>query len=76
MSTITLNHPTVSPAAVPTALPVAELETVYDALAQAIDRAPDGKSELYLVKLALLMANEIGSARRVIELSETALLDL
>jgi hypothetical protein len=63
-------------AALQPGLPLADLETVYDTLAQAIDRSPEGKSELYLVKLALLLANELGSARRVIELSETALLDL
>ena len=31
------------------------LETVYDALATAIDQAGAEKSELFLVKLALLM---------------------
>jgi hypothetical protein len=76
MSTLTINPLPAAPAALPPALPVAELEIVYDTLAQAIDRAPDGKSELYLVKLALLLANELGSAQRVIDLSETALLDL
>ncbi|MEY2687244.1 MAG: hypothetical protein RL375_1442 [Pseudomonadota bacterium] len=64
------------PIVAPPALPVADLETVYDTLAQAIDRTPPGKSELYLVKLALLMANELGSAQRVADLSDMALLDL
>jgi hypothetical protein len=57
-------------------LPLAELETTYDLLADAIDRAPAGKSELMLVKLVLLLANELGSAERVATLAETALRDL
>jgi hypothetical protein len=57
-------------------LPLAELETTYDLLADAIDRAPAGKSELMLVKLVLLLANELGSVDRVAALAETALRDL
>lgn len=40
-----------------TQLTIAELETVYDSLAQAIDRAGTEKTALFLVKLALLNAN-------------------
>jgi hypothetical protein len=36
------------------------LETVYDLLAAAIDEAGPEKSELMLVKLALLSANALG----------------
>lgn len=43
--------------AISNALDVAGLENVYDALATAIDRAGEGKSELFLVKLALLNAH-------------------
>lgn len=43
--------------AISKALDVAGLEDVYDALATAIDRAGEGKSELFLVKLALLNAH-------------------
>ena len=42
------------------ALSIPDLETVYDVLAQAIDQAGPEKSELFLVKLALLNANALG----------------
>lgn len=41
-------------------LSTADLEQVYDTLAEAIDRAPEGQSERFLVKLALLLARELG----------------
>ena len=41
-------------------LSVPHLEQVYDALATAIDAAGPDKSELFLVKLALLNANALG----------------
>ena len=44
----------------PHALDIAGLENVYDALAQAIDQAGSDKSELFLVKLALLNAQALG----------------
>ena len=44
------------------AIAIPELETVYDALAQAIDAVAPEKRELFLVKLALLAANEIENA--------------
>jgi hypothetical protein len=43
-------------------LSVPDLEQVYDALATAIDTAGPEKSELFLVKLALLNANALGDA--------------
>ncbi len=43
-------------------LSLAGLEEVYDALAQAIDQAGPAKSELFLVKLALLNAQALGDA--------------
>lgn len=52
------------------------LESTYDALAQAIDRAGADKSELMLTKLVLLLAQELGDAPRVLALVETALADL
>lgn len=52
------------------------LETVYDALAHAIDRAGPEKSELFLVKLALLNAHALGDADRFQQHIEAALLDL
>ena len=41
-------------------LDIAGLEQVYDRLASAIDQAGPEKSELFLVKLALLNAKAIG----------------
>ena len=43
-------------------LSVPDLEQVYDALATAIDEVGPEKSELLLVKLALLNANALGDA--------------
>ena len=42
-------------------LDIAGLEKVYDSLAEAIDQAGSDKSELFLVKLALLNAKALGS---------------
>ncbi len=44
------------------ALPIAGLEQVYDRLATALDQAGPEKSELFLVKLALLNANALADA--------------
>lgn len=46
----------------PRSLTISGLETVYDLLATAIDEAGPDKSELLLVKLALLNANALGDA--------------
>jgi hypothetical protein len=58
------------------ALNIDGLETVYDALATAIDQAGPDKAQLFLVKLALLNANALGDAALVQEQIATALLDL
>ena len=42
-------------------LDIAGLEKVYDNLAEAIDQAGSDKSELFLVKLALLNDKALGS---------------
>jgi hypothetical protein len=52
------------------------LETAYDALATAIDRAGPDRSELFLVKLALLHAQALGDAREFQKQVDTALQDL
>jgi hypothetical protein len=39
-----------------------DLEIIYDALAEAIDRVGPEKAKLFLVKLALLNARALGSA--------------
>jgi hypothetical protein len=57
-------------------LPIDGLETVYDALATAIDQAGPDKAQLFLVKLALLNANALGDAALVQQQITTALLDL
>ena len=57
-------------------LSIGELEDVYDLLAQAIDRAGEGRSELFLVKLALLQAQALGDPEQVRRSIEAALADL
>jgi hypothetical protein len=58
------------------ALTIDGLETVYDALASAIDQAGQDKTELFLVKLALLNANALGDAELFQQQLQAALLDL
>ena len=58
------------------ALTIDGLETVYDALASAIDQAGQDKTELFLVKLALLNAQALGDAELFQQQLKTALLDL
>jgi hypothetical protein len=57
-------------------LSLPDLESTYDLLADAIDNAPAGTSELMLTKLALLLANELGDPARVRALVQSALADL
>jgi len=57
-------------------LPIDGLETVYDALATAIDQAGPDKAQLFLVKLALLNANALGDAALVQQQIATAWQDL
>ncbi|MNY76837.1 hypothetical protein D3C86_2165470 [compost metagenome] len=54
---------------------VADLERIYDRLAEAIDRTGND-SELFLVKLALLAAEALNDAERFDALIECALQDL
>lgn len=58
------------------ALDIPGLETVYDVLAQAIDRAGPEKAELFLVKLALLNANALGRPETMQQHIQAALQDL
>ena len=60
----------------PQGLDIAGLETVYDALATAIDQAGPERSELLLVKLALLHAQKLGDAALFQQQLQTALQDL
>ena len=59
-----------------TGLDITGLETVYDALATAIDTAGPERSELLLVKLALLNAQALGDAALFQQQLQTALQDL
>ena len=63
-------HPT------PATLGLPGLEAVYDALAQALDQAGPAKSELFLVKLALLNAQALGDAALFQQQLADALKDL
>lgn len=60
----------------PQDLGIAGLEAVYDALATAIDDAGPEKSELFLVKLALLNAQALGDAALFEQQLRKALQDL
>ena len=57
-------------------LSIPGLETVYDALAQAIDQAGADKTALFLVKLALLNAQALGDESVVQRHIAAALQDL
>jgi hypothetical protein len=57
-------------------LTIGGLETVYDQLATAIDAVGQEKSELFLVKLALLAAQQLGDETVFGDLIERAKKDL
>ena len=57
-------------------LTIGGLETVYDQLATAIDAVGQEKSELFLVKLALLAAQQLGDEAVFGDLIERAKKDL
>jgi hypothetical protein len=59
-----------------TGLDIAGLESAYDQLAMAIDAVSPEKSELFLVKLALLAAQALGDAPSFIDLIARAQKDL
>ncbi len=54
----------------------AALEQVYDTLAESIDAAGDDRRERFLLKLALLLANDQRDAARFAQLCGAALADL
>ena len=58
------------------ALTIDGLEAVYDSLAKAIDLAGPDRTELFLVKLALLNANALGDADLFQQQLQAALQDL
>ena len=73
MSAATLN-PSLNSS--PATLSIGGLESVYDQLATAIDTVGAEKSELLLVKLALLAANQLGDAGQFAEMLAAAQRDL
>ena len=58
------------------ALTIGGLETVYDALATAIDQAGADKAQLFLVKLALLNAKALADEKLFQQQISVALQDL
>lgn len=61
---------------IPRLLSKSDLEQTYDALAEAIDAAPEDKRELFLAKLAFTLANLVGDTARITEAIEAAGRDL
>lgn len=59
-----------------TRLTIGGLETVYDQLATAIDTVGEDQSELFLVKLALLAAQQLGEEAVFGDLIQRAQKDL
>jgi hypothetical protein len=56
-------------------LPPADLETAYELLAEAIDRAGAEREALFLARLALALAHECGDIaafRRAVEIADLA----
>ena len=53
-----------------------ELEAVYERLAVAIDTAGPDKSEVFLAKLVLMLAAQLGQPEKVLAAIETCLQDL
>lgn len=53
-----------------------DVERVYEALAEGVDRAGAQNSELFLAKLALLLSHELGDAARAVALIKMAEDDL
>lgn len=49
-----------------------EVERVYEALAETLDKVGAEKSELFLVKLALLLSNELKDTENVLSLINAA----
>ncbi|TXH70870.1 MAG: DUF2783 domain-containing protein [Thiothrix sp.] len=57
-------------------LALAELEAVYDSLAAALNQIGLEQESLFLTKLVLLLANQVGNQAQVEQSIEAALLDL
>ena len=61
---------------IPKNLSTAEIEAAYDLIAEGIDRAGEGKAQLFLAKLSLVLANLTGDLASVRQAVDAALKDL
>ncbi len=57
-------------------LPFADLEAVYDRIAEGIDQAGPQKESLFLAKLAFSLAHHLGDRTAVDHCIEVALADI
>ncbi len=53
-----------------------DLEAFYDQLAESIDHATPEKAALFLAKLALLLANDVGDPAKLKNALDAAMRDL
>ncbi|NIC06360.1 DUF2783 domain-containing protein [Billgrantia bachuensis] len=53
-------------------LPFADLERVYEHLAETLDELPEEQERLFLAQLALALAHRLGDVERVIAAIEEA----
>ncbi|TCZ63263.1 DUF2783 domain-containing protein [Roseicella aquatilis] len=60
----------------PKILTNAQLEEVYDRIAEALDAVPAERRQLFLAKLALALANLLGDPAKVAQALEAAARDL
>lgn len=61
---------------IPRLLSKSDLEAVYDAIAEAVDRVPEAARPLFLAKLAFVLADLVGDAKRVNDAIDAAARDL
>ncbi|MBW6392545.1 DUF2783 domain-containing protein [Billgrantia antri] len=55
-----------------TTLPFADLERVYETLAETLDTLPESQERLFLAQLALALAHRVGDIERVAAAVEEA----
>jgi len=57
-------------------LTTAALEEIYDLVAAGVDRAGEARAQLFLAKLCLALANQVGDTAEVRQAVDAALRDL
>lgn len=62
--------------AIPKTMTTTDLETVFDAIAESVDKVAEEKQLLFLAKLSFTLANVVGDADRVRAAIEACLADL